>query len=208
MYCCLCAPPDEEYQSLHKLACVLGECESCPGYDRPPEELDMTDDMYFHWYDTLPSCSIHNMLPKYSPEVEGVTRVQAKSCRACDMENERDIKNVREGFYKRKCLTKKKVLFQVFYKEYYLKQMKKYTYHCFLKIILSKSNTEDIRLERLRPGEAIGSRDYAERLIMKFHMEIQSEHFSQGRDLSIEGNVVKIFPVGAKQTKTHYYYFS
>jgi hypothetical protein len=80
----------------------------------------------------------------------------------------------------------------VFYKEYYLKQLKKYTYHRFLKIILSKSNTEDIRLEQLRPGEASGSRDYAEQLLMKFHMEIQSEHFGQGRDLSIEGNVVKL----------------
>jgi hypothetical protein len=42
---------------------------------------------------------------------------------------------------------------------------------------------------------------------MKFHMEIQSEHFGQGRDLSIEGNVVKFFPVGANQTKTHFYSF-
>jgi hypothetical protein len=42
---------------------------------------------------------------------------------------------------------------------------------------------------------------------MKFHMEIQSEHFGQGRDLSIEGNVVKFFSVGAKQTKTHFYSF-
>jgi hypothetical protein len=124
----LCAPPDEKYQSLHKLDCVLGECESCPGYDRPPEELEMTEDISFHWYDTLPSCSIHNMLPKYSPEVEGVTRVQTKSCCACDMEHERDKKYVRGGFYKRKYLTKKKVSFQVFYKEYYLKQLKKYTY--------------------------------------------------------------------------------
>jgi hypothetical protein len=69
------------------------------------------------------------MLPKYPPEVEGVTRVQTKSCRACDMEHERDKKYVRGGFYKRKYLTKKKVPFQVFYKEYYLKQLKKYTYH-------------------------------------------------------------------------------
>jgi hypothetical protein len=207
MFCCLCAPPDEEYQSLHKLDCVLGECDSCPGYERPPEELEMTQDISFHWYDTLPSCSIHNMLPKYPPEVEGVTRVQTKSCRACDLEHERDKKYVRGGFYKRKYLTKKKVPFQVFYKEYYLKQLKKYTYHRFLKIILSKSNTEDIRQKRLRPGEVIGSRDYAERLLMKFHMEIQSEHFGQGRDLSIEGNVVKFFPVGANQTKTHFYSF-
>jgi hypothetical protein len=207
MFCCLCSPPDEEYQSLHKLDCVLGECESCPGYDRPPEELEMDNDISFHWYDTLPSCSIHNMLPKYPTEVEGVTLVQTKSCRACDLEQERDKKYVRGGFYKRKYLTKKKVPFQIFYKEYYLKQLKKYTYHRFLKIILCKSNTEDIRLERLRPGEAIGSRDYAERLLMKFHLEIQSEHFGAGRDLSIEGNVVKNFPVGANQTKTHFYSF-
>jgi hypothetical protein len=125
--------------------------------------------------------------------VEGVTRVQTKVCRACDLEQERDKKYVRGGFYKRKYLKKKKVPFQVFYKEYYLKQLKKYTYHRFL----CKSNTEDIRLERLRHGEAIGFRDSVERLLMKFHLEIQSEHFGQGRDLSIEGNVVKFFPDGA-----------
>jgi hypothetical protein len=95
----------------------------------------------------------------------------------------------------------------VFYKEYYLKQLKKYTYHRFLKTILSKANTEDISLEQLQPGKAIGSRDYAERLLMKFHMEIQSEHFGAGRDISIEGNVIKLFPVGGTQTKTHFYSF-
>jgi hypothetical protein len=42
---------------------------------------------------------------------------------------------------------------------------------------------------------------------MKFHMGIQSEYFGQGRDLSIEGNVIKFFPVGEKQTKTHFYSF-
>jgi hypothetical protein len=147
------------------------------------------------------------MLPKYPPEVEGAKLIQTKSCRAYDLEHERDKKYVRGGFYKQKYLTKKKVPFQVFFKDYYLKQMKKYTYHRFLRSILSKSNMEDIRLERLRPGEVAGSRDYAERLLMKFHMEIQSEHFGQGRDLSIEGNAVKFFSVGGTQTKTHFYSF-
>jgi hypothetical protein len=95
----------------------------------------------------------------------------------------------------------------VSFDKFYIPQLKKYTYHCFLKIILSKANTEDMRLKRLRPGEAIGSRDYAERLLMKFHKEIQSEHFGAGRDLSIEGNVIKFFPVGGTQTKTHFYSF-
>jgi hypothetical protein len=99
------------------------------------------------------------------------------------------------------------VPFQVFSNKYYLPTLKKYTYHRFLKIILSKGNTEGIRLKRLRPGEVAGSRDYAERLLMKFHKEIQSEHFGAGRDLLIEGNVITFFPVGATQTKTHFYSF-
>jgi hypothetical protein len=82
------------------------------------------------------------MLPKYTSEVEGVKPAQTKSCCACDMEHERDNKYVRGGFYKQKYLTKKKVPFQVFFKEYYLKQLKKYMYHWFLKTILSKANTE------------------------------------------------------------------
>jgi hypothetical protein len=90
------------------------------------------------------------MLPKHPTEVEGVTLVQTKSWRACDLEHERDKKYIRGGFYKQKYLTKKKVPFQVFYKEFYLKQLKKYTYHRFLKIILSKANMEDnYELERL-----------------------------------------------------------
>jgi hypothetical protein len=36
---------------------------------------------------------------------------------------------------------------------------------------------------------------------MKFHMEIQSEHFGQGRDLSIEGNVVKFFQLVRSRLK-------
>jgi hypothetical protein len=84
----------------------------------------MMDDVSFHWYDTLPSCFIHNMLPKYPPEVEGVKVAQTKSCLACDMEQERDEKYVRGGFYKQKYLTKKKVPFQIFSKDYYLKMLK------------------------------------------------------------------------------------
>jgi hypothetical protein len=128
MFCCLCAPPDEEYQSLHKLDCVLGECKSCPEYDRPPEELEMDDDIYL-FIGMTPYHLVR--LTKYPLEVEGVTRVQTKLCRSCDLELERDKKYVCGGFYKRKYLTKKKVPFQVFYKEFRLKQLKKYAYHRF-----------------------------------------------------------------------------
>ncbi|OEU07188.1 hypothetical protein FRACYDRAFT_251490 [Fragilariopsis cylindrus CCMP1102] len=207
MVCCLCAPPDDRFQSLHQLDCVTGECTACPGFDRPPEELTMNNDISFHLYDVLPSCSIHNMLPKFPPVIDGVRLVQTKSCVQCDLLLEADPNYVRGGFYKRKYLTQKKCGFQEFFTDYYLPHLEKYTYHRFLKIILSKSNIEDVRFSRLQPGEVAGSRDYAERLLMKFHMEIQSEHFGQGRDLSIEGNDIKFYPVGETETTSHFYSF-
>ena len=76
MVCCLCAPPDDRFQSLHQLDCVTGECNACPGFDRPPEELTMNNDISFHLYDVLPSCSIHNMLSKYPPVVNGARHEQ------------------------------------------------------------------------------------------------------------------------------------
>jgi hypothetical protein len=143
------------------------------------------------------------MLPKYPPEEPGVRLIQTKSCPTCDLDQELDKKYVRGGFY----LTKIQKPFQEFFHDFYLPTLKKYTYHRFLKIILSKANTEDMRLKRMRLGEVAGSRDYAEHLLMKFHKEIQSEHFGQGRDLSIEGNLVKFFPGGEAETKTHLYSF-
>jgi hypothetical protein len=140
MICCLCPPPDDEFKSLHKLECVLGECTICPGFDRPPEEVAMKDDdeltrkyISFHWYDTLPSCSIHKMLPKYPPEEPGVRLIQTKSCPTCDLDQELDKKYVRGGFYKRKYLTKTQKPFQEFFHDFYLPTLKKYTYHHFLK---------------------------------------------------------------------------
>jgi hypothetical protein len=112
------------------------------------------------------------MLSKYPPPVAGVRLIQTKSCPTCDLDQEVDKKFVRGGSYKRKYLTKLKKPFQDFFYDFYLPTLKKYTYHRFLKIILSKANTEGMRLKRLQPGEVAGSRDYAERLLIKFHKEI------------------------------------
>ena len=87
-----------------------------------------------------------------------------------------------------------------FFNENYLPTLTKYKYHRWLKIMLSKKNIEDVRKSRVQPGEAAGSRDYAERLLLKFHKEIQSEHFGQGRDLSIEGNLVTYYEEDACET--------
>ena len=62
MYCMMCKAPDEQFPSLRHIDCVLSECTDCPKYDQPKEEqeIDNNDEhISFHWYDTLPSCSIH-----------------------------------------------------------------------------------------------------------------------------------------------------
>ena len=38
------------------------------------------------------------------------------------------------------------------------------------------------------PGDILSVRDYAERLSAHFNLEVQSDHFGNGRSLSIEGN--------------------
>ena len=97
--------------------------------------------------------------------------------------------------------------FQVFFKDYYMYTMKQYRKHYFHKIILSKQNVEDIRLINLLAGELMSSRNYTKRLLLKFHMEIQSKHFGQGQNLSIEENLIMFCPVGEEGVITDFYSF-
>ena len=172
------------------------------------EELTIFDDyISFHWYETLPSCSIHCMLPKYPPEVPGVRNVLTKSCQKCDDFFQADPNYVKGTFRKKKHLVHHTKPFQEFFEKYYLVTMTRYKYHYFLRIMLSKRNVEDIRLINLLVGEMMSSRDYAERLLMKFHMEIQSEHFGQGRNLSMEGNLIKFYSADDAKIITNFYSF-
>ena len=210
LQCMMCAVPDTKFPSLHKIECVLDECNDCKPYDRPQEEelLNDTDDpIYFHLYDTLPSCSLHGMLPKFPPRVPGIRLIRTKTCSECDEKRLEDVTYKAGKFRTKKYLTKQRKTFQDFYKNYYTPMLIKYKYHRFLKIILSKANIEDVRLQRLQPGEVAGSRDYAERLLLKFHLEIQSEHFGQGKNVSIEGNLVHFFQEDCEDKTTNFFSF-
>ena len=147
------------------------------------------------------------MLPKYPPPVEGVKKVQTKICAPCSISFLADPEYVRGTFRKKKYLIHQTKSFPVFFKDYYIVTMKRYIKHYFHKIILSKRNVEDVRLINLLVGELMSSRDYAERLLLKFHMEIQSEHFGQGRNLSIEGNLIMFYPFGEDNVVTNFYSF-
>ena len=114
---------------------------------------------------------------------------------------------VKGTFRKKKHLVHHTKPFQEFFEKYYLVTMTRYKYHYFLRIMLSKRNVEDVRLINLLVGEMMSSRDYAERLLMKFHMEIQSEHFGQGRNLSMEGNLIKFYSANDAKIMTNFYSF-
>lgn len=79
-------PRIQTFPSFCCIKCVLGECKDYPGYDKPceGEEINNNNDhISIYWYDTLPSCSILRMLPKYPPEVEVIKRVQTKVRAPC-----------------------------------------------------------------------------------------------------------------------------
>ena len=91
---------------------------------------------------------------------------------------------------KRKLLTLKELSIGSFIKLYYLTALEKYLYHTFYVQVLSKNICGKIRSKRCLsiPGDILSVRDYAENLSDYFNLEVQSDHFANGRSLSIEGN--------------------
>jgi hypothetical protein len=86
--------------------------------------------------------------------------------------------------------------------KYYLPALQKYGYHQPHVNILSKFGCEGMRQKAFQneTGCVSTSRDYAEQLPFKFNLKIQSEHFGNGRNLSIEGSTVETHTAQAIQT--------
>ena len=76
--------------------------------------------------------------------------------------------------------------------EYYILALKKYASHLAIVIILCKRCCGKQRQEAFESniGDLKTIRDYAERLAAKFNLEIQEEHFGNGRNLSMEGSAI------------------
>ena len=74
-------------------------------------------------------------------------------------------------------------------KEYYILASKHYLYRIFYVHILSKTICGKIRSEGCFSGrdDILSIRYYIERLSVYFNLKIQSDHFGNGRSLSIEG---------------------
>jgi hypothetical protein len=166
--------------------CVTRKCEQCPTYPIPleenkPGENDPT--IRFHVYNLITSCTQH-----------GVLELRAKVCERCE-------EAIRVGTTKSgKVRTRKHLCLLVrpigqFIKDYYLVALERYAYHRPHVLILSKMGCG---LKRQMAFESMAGsiktrRDYAERLSAKFNLEIQSDHFGNGRSLSIEGSSIEAF---------------
>ena len=72
---------------------------------------------------------------------------------------------------------------------FYSKHLKLFKKHRFLLIMLSKNHVGKDRQD-ISQHEVWTSRDFAERLQLKFNSQLQSEYFGQGVSLSLEGVAV------------------
>jgi hypothetical protein len=170
--------------------CSTGSCEDCPNYPVPTSE-QTTDD-------TAPTIFFHQYLPFTRCSEHGTLELRSKECAKCN-----DLPNgVKRGKIRtRKHLTRCERPIGKFMVDIYLPKLLKYAYHFALFVILSKNACGKLRDEAFRKnvGSVKTIRDYAERLDAKFNLEIQTEHFGNGRSLSLEGVSCRTHAVEAIQ---------
>ena len=95
-------------------------------------------------------------------------------------------------FSRRKMITLRGSPIEKFMKEYYIPALEKYLYHIFSVHILSNIYVGNKKWRLfLYKGNILSVRDYTERLSAHFNLEIQFDHFGNGRSLSIEGYNIK-----------------
>jgi hypothetical protein len=162
----------------HHWNCVLGRCENCPSYKIHTVEQDATRKIKFHYYQNATMCSKHGDL---------ILRVtQCVQCDALPL-------NEKKGQVRtQKHLTLKEEAISDFLNVFYIPKLKEYRYHLPHVRILSHNDCARLRNEYFNafPYYVKSRHDYAERLSGHFNLEIQSAHFGQGRDVSIEGSSI------------------
>ena len=178
----MCSVPVGSFH--HKWMCVMGRCESCPGYTIPDEEKDVSaqsPQIHFQTYKKVTKCSIHGILD------EGM-----KGCPACTASLE--VEGGTTGKVTiRDRLTDMHTSITSFHTDYYGPMLQKYKYHYGLVKMLSKKLCFERRKITFEAADSniLMRRDYAKCLSAKFNKEMQSDHFGQGTTLSMEGCFVE-----------------
>ena len=88
----------------------------------------------------------------------------------------------------------------------YLSAMEKYMYHILYVHVRSKNICDKMRNERCLsiPGDILSVRAYVERVSAHFNLEVQLDHFGNGRTLSIEDcNIQYIYKDHEEHSEFH-----
>ena len=182
----LCQPV-EECNNHYKWPCVLRKCNSCPTVTIDPRENKYGNDaprINFNFYVSYHKCSIHRLLPSGT-----------KICPQCkDMPEGSKVGKVRSD----KKLEVLNVAIGTFMNEYYSPMIEKCAYHRPHVRMLSRKECGAMRqvAHIETPYSFSTSHDYTERLTPNFDFEIQGDHFSKDRSLSMEGYGVSVFNIG------------
>eukprot|EP00966_Prymnesium_polylepis_P330743 7386355-Prymnesium_polylepis.1 len=178
--------------------CVLGRCAKCPAYPIPMEEQGTDANapkINLHVYRNVTECSWH-----------GVLATNAKKCPECEASPPPAAAGSAKKRPKPPKIRTRKQLTQIlnvpigtFHAEYYLPALKKLAYHRPHCTILGKNfcGAERLAAFKRKPAAIRTRRDYAERLAAAFNLEIQCDHFGNGRSLSMEGSAVETFCASA-----------
>ena len=124
----MCSLPDGSVH--HKWICVMGRCESCPGYNIPNEEKETLANplqIHFQTYKKMPKCSIH-----------GILKQGLSTCPTCTASLQ--VEGAKTGKVTiRDRLTDMRTSIVTFHAEYYGPMLLKYKYHYGLVKMLSKN---------------------------------------------------------------------
>ena len=192
----MCEPCDG--QTLPRWKCVIRSCKDCPEYAIPDEEKKRRaniPNIVFRVYKTIYKCSVHNFLP-----------LGVQTCSVCDRITKSS--KVKKGTVNsRKELTKMNLPIDKFITDYYLPMLEKLCYHLPHVIILSKHHCGEMRRTAIlcNNHDLFTRRDYADRLVAAFELEIQSGHFGDNVTLSMEGCSVE-FHKGDGEIKMHFHF--
>ena len=86
-------------------------------------------------------------------------------------------------------LTHRELTICNFMYDFYLPSLEKYIYHVYYVQIISKNHCGKLRQNACysKPRNVLSIRNYAEIMSANFNLAIKSEHFGNGRSISIEG---------------------
>ena len=124
----------------------------------------------FHTYETICICSEHLAL---SPG--------ATTCPYCDLIT---VGMTVGRISQKRQLVHKKLPFEIFFRDYYLKRLLKFKKHRFLFTILSNNHTAG-NCQQIIPTQIWSQQDFAERLTLQFNKQAQHEYFGGVEDLYI-----------------------